>query len=260
MQRRPRAFINHPQPGDQLAIGQPLLIGGIDLPDLVRVLGPLPARGLGSSGRGRGQAVPAQPSLECPLRGDRRGRMMAAQLDLDAPGPPTGVLAAQVQGRFQKRWGRSRVAPSGLIPGLQADRDTHGPRLEDATCQVSDRAARQVELLSDLGGGGPESDHASQDQPPRKIRGAWHRNQLPDPKGIRSRDCSRDPSRTKPSCRDFARNLVSGDRASPSQDRATAFIGSQVSHARPVPEGSARLSRPRRMADRRSLGSRALLA
>src|SRR5271165_3455949 len=63
-QRCPRAFINHPKPANHPAIGQAFLVGGIDLPRVVRVLGPLPTPALRPTGWGRSQIMPAQPALD----------------------------------------------------------------------------------------------------------------------------------------------------------------------------------------------------
>ena len=57
--RCPRAFINHPKPANHPAIGQAFLVGGIDLPRVVRVLGPLPTPALRPTGWGRSQVMPA---------------------------------------------------------------------------------------------------------------------------------------------------------------------------------------------------------
>jgi hypothetical protein len=165
MQRRARAFIGHPQPGDHLAGGQPLLVGGVDLPDLMRALGAVPGFGPRPTGRGRGQAMPAEPALERAVRGDRAAGAPPSQLDPDADGPPAGMPAAEVEDRLQE-WGvRAGVTTAGVIAG---DQIRAGPitglRRRGASDQVADRADGQVESPSDLRRGGPEPGHAGDGQ------------------------------------------------------------------------------------------------
>jgi hypothetical protein len=114
-----RARVDHSQPGDHHPGGQPFLVGGIDLPDLMRVLGPVAGLGLSPTGRGRGQAVPAEPALECAVGGDLDRGVRASQFDPHADGPPAGMLAAESQGRLQERGGRAGVTTAGAVVGGQ---------------------------------------------------------------------------------------------------------------------------------------------
>jgi hypothetical protein len=150
LQSRARAFIDHPQPGDEPAIGQSFLVGGIDLPSLVGVLGALPARGPGPSCRSRGQAVPKQPALEGPHAGQRQSQPHPAELDADAAGSPAGMLPAQREGGFQQWRSRGGTSPTGVITGLHCGGVRIGPRRTEAWHHASDCTERQIELVSDV--------------------------------------------------------------------------------------------------------------
>jgi len=117
-QRCPRAFINHPKPANHPAIGQAFLVGGIDLPHVVRVLGPLPTPALRPTGWGRSQVMPAQPALNGPHGGEFGLKGHPLQFDADAAGTPAGMLTAQLKGGFQQRrscdWARSTAVIAGL--------------------------------------------------------------------------------------------------------------------------------------------------
>jgi hypothetical protein len=143
----------------------------------MRVLGPLPGPGRGPAGRSRGQAVPAEPALERPLRGPGGSRVHPSQFDVDADSPPAGVLAAEVQDRSQEWRSRRWVTPTGVIGGQElSGKATPGLRREGPLCQISDCAHGQVELPGDLRRGGPESGHPSDGEPQREFGGAWHRS------------------------------------------------------------------------------------
>ena len=179
MQRGAGALVDHPQPGDQRPGGQPLLIGGVDLPGLVRPLGPAAGLGPGPPRRGRGQAVLVQPSPEGPVGGDLDPRGDPAQLDADAGGPPAGVAAAEVQDRLEQGRGRAGATAAGVIAGGQAgDGLALGLGPPGAADQVAGRAHRQSESSGDLGRVGPEAGHLSDGQSQRQIGGAWHGGSL----------------------------------------------------------------------------------
>jgi hypothetical protein len=127
-----------------------LLIGGVDLPDLVRVLRSVLGRGVRPTGWGRGQAVPPEPALERPHLGERGPRVHSAQLDPDAPGAPAGVEAAELEGGLHQRRGCRGVAPTAVIAGLQGGGVGIGPRLKGPSHQAPDRALGQVELAGDV--------------------------------------------------------------------------------------------------------------
>jgi hypothetical protein len=101
LQNRPRAFIDHAQPGNHLAAGEVFLVGGINLPGVVGMLGSLPATALRPTGWGWSQVVLAQPALDRPRRGDFLPLIHPRQLDADAAGAPAGMLTAQLEDRFQ---------------------------------------------------------------------------------------------------------------------------------------------------------------
>jgi hypothetical protein len=175
MQRRARAFIDHPQPGDHPAVGQSLLVGGIDLPDVVRMLGPVARFGPSPTGRGRGQAVAAEPALEGAVGGDRDLGAGTSQLDPDADGPPAGMLASEVEDRLEEggRWIGSATA--GVITGDQlGEGSVSGLGLRGPADQISDGADGQLESPSDLRRGGPEPGHLGESQAQRQFGGARH--------------------------------------------------------------------------------------
>jgi hypothetical protein len=218
VQRRPRTFIGHPQPGDHRPGGQPLLIGSIDLPGLVRPLGAVAGRGAVAAGWGRCQAMPVQPAAEGPIRGDFQPRGGLGQLDPDAGRSPAGVAATEVEDRLQRRRVRGAMTAAPVIAGGQVGR---GPvvslRLAGAAHQVAGRADGQSELAGDLRRCGPEAGHPSDGQSQGEFRGTWHRKRLPGSgrDGIpRLYPTARSHGTFGP---DFARNRRSGDRASPSR-------------------------------------------
>lgn len=175
MQRRSRALVGHPKPGDQFSRGQPLLVGGVDLPDGVRAFGPTPRSGSSPPTRGRGQVMPSQPAADGPIRGDFGARGDLVQLDPDAGGSPTGMAAAEGQGVFQQRRRRLGASPTGAIMGGHLRRQAiFGRDLGRASRQVSNRAHWQVESPGDFGWIGPTADHLGDGQPHREFRGAWH--------------------------------------------------------------------------------------
>jgi hypothetical protein len=183
VQRRARAFVDHPQPADHPAGGQPLLVGGVDLPDVMRVLGPVTGFGPASTGRGRGQAMPAEPTLEGAVRGDLDPGAHPSQLDPDADGPPTGMLAAESEDRLHQGGLGAGVTTAGVIAGDQThEGPITGLRLRGTSDQISDRAEGQVELPGDLRRGGPEPGHPGDGQARREFGGTWHRSGLPDPR------------------------------------------------------------------------------
>ena len=94
--------------------------------------------------------MPAQPALDGPRRGEFVPQIHSRQFDTDASSAPAGMLTAQLEGGFKRRqscrWARS----TGVIAGLQSSGSVVGPGLQGSTCQASDRAQGQVEMLSDF--------------------------------------------------------------------------------------------------------------
>jgi hypothetical protein len=93
---RATALIGHPQPTG-LTLHQGQMLAGVHLPDVVRRLGADVNAPRGATGRGRTQASPVGPALQGAGGGDLVPH--AAELDAEEFGPPSGVLAAEVQGR-----------------------------------------------------------------------------------------------------------------------------------------------------------------
>jgi hypothetical protein len=87
------------------------------------------------------------------------------QFDTDASCAPAGMLTAQLESGFQRRRSCKRAGSTGVIAGLQSSGSVVSPGLQDSMCQASDRAQRQVEMLSDFRGSCPEPGHASEGQP-----------------------------------------------------------------------------------------------
>lgn len=92
----------------------------------------------------------AQPALDGARRGNLGPRIHSLQFDSDTAGTPAGVLPAQLQSAFQRRRFSLLVWPAGVIAGLQSGGIVIGPSLQGSTCQPSNRAQGQVELMSDF--------------------------------------------------------------------------------------------------------------
>jgi len=172
------ALVDDPEPGDPGAAGQPLLVGGVDLPDVVRPGGPGPGGAGPPPGGRRGQAVAAEPALDRPLRGEPGRRAGPRQLDADPPGAPAGVEAAEVEGGLpQRRVGRP--GPAGAIARQQRGMGPVGSAAEGVADQIPGRARGQAELGGDLGGGGAAAEHQVDGDPQAEVGGAGHRLGLP---------------------------------------------------------------------------------
>jgi hypothetical protein len=169
------------------------------------MLGSLPTTTPRPTRRGWSQVVPAQPALDGPRRGEFVPPIHSRQFDTDASSAPAGMLTAQLEGGFQRRWSDSWARSTGVIAGLQSRGSLVSPGLQGSTYQAPDRAQGQVEMLSDFRGSCPEPGHTSEGQPQRKISRAWHWSRLP------VRQVNR-PGQTVPA-QPTARNLVSQFRA-----------------------------------------------
>jgi hypothetical protein len=98
-------LIHHPQPADQLPGGQGFLFGRVDLPDLVRLRGPVGALAARSARARRLQPVPAKPPLDGPVGRQRLLGEEVAQFQAQPAGTPARVLAAQGEdGGLDGRW------------------------------------------------------------------------------------------------------------------------------------------------------------
>jgi hypothetical protein len=92
------------------------------------------------------------------------------------------MLAAEIQDRPQQRRLRAGVPATVVIAWGQIGQESLAGRCpEGASCQIPNRAQRQVELPGDLGRSGPEAGHLSDGQSQGKLGGAWHRSRLPEP-------------------------------------------------------------------------------
>lgn len=133
------------QPTDQLAAGQGHLVGGIDLPDVVRGAGAGPAPR--ATGRGRLQAGAGEPALEgAHVRQGGAGEA-AGEVDAQEAGAPAGVLLAQGEGVGAVLGvGARPAAPGAVARRVRARRGLKGAQ------QVASGAQRQAEAVGQGGG------------------------------------------------------------------------------------------------------------
>lgn len=131
-QRGPRTFIDNPQPGNHVAIGEAFLISGINLPGVVRMLGSLPRPPRPSASRCWSKVVQPQPALDGPHRRQFVLEIHPRQLDSDATGTPTGMLTPQLDGNLQHWWGRKWARSTDVITGLQCYRRLIGRSLSSS--------------------------------------------------------------------------------------------------------------------------------
>jgi len=129
-------LVGQPQPAHQLVVAQTQLIAGIDLPDLVGPVGPLPRLAF-AAGFGRGATGAAQPALDGTWLGQGARREAPRQLHAEQAGAPAGVGLPQGQGQLDVLCGRDWPRPAGavgrghdLVAGLAkgAQQVTHGAR------------------------------------------------------------------------------------------------------------------------------------
>jgi hypothetical protein len=132
-QRGPRAFIDDPQPGNHVAIGEAFLVSGINLPGIVRMLGSLPRSPRPSAGRCWSKVVQPQPALDGPHRRQFVLEIHPHQLDSDATCSPTGMLTPQLDGGLQHRWRREWARSTGVITGQQRSRRLIGRSLSSSS-------------------------------------------------------------------------------------------------------------------------------
>jgi hypothetical protein len=141
--------------------GQLHLVGGIDLPGVVRPLGSWIGSATTPAG-GRGiQFGLGESSLDRPLTGENSVGMLLGEDHADDPGPPGRVLA------FHRDHGsdQSGVGPAWLIlatPGvIGGDRDESG--LGEAGDQISDGPGIEPQVVGDVVGlmakASPLEDH-----------------------------------------------------------------------------------------------------
>jgi hypothetical protein len=116
----PAALIDDPQPAHRLARLQADQLGGIDLPDLVGLLGASAIAGAAPAAWGGVELGAEEPALQGARGGDGGSGEAASEQDANQPGTPGGVIAPEVEGNVVKgRRGRGlpRVARGeGLAP------------------------------------------------------------------------------------------------------------------------------------------------
>src|SRR6266851_1821687 len=97
LQERPAALIDQAQPTDQGAVADAHPLGGVELPDLVRLGGP-PLAPPGSPPFGGGaEAGAGQVALQGALAGQGAVGVALGEQHAEQPGPPAGVPAAHLQ-------------------------------------------------------------------------------------------------------------------------------------------------------------------
>jgi hypothetical protein len=171
LQDRPGALVDDAQPTG-LAVGQLHLVGGVDLPGLVRPLGSMLGLAAATAG-GRGiQPGLGEGPLDCPLGRQGPAGVSLGQDDPDDPGAPTRMLASHRRGGLDQvgvALGRSRDATSEIIRG-----DPGGPGVPEAADQLPDRLGVQPQVGSDGVGSMPEGGPLEDDSSLRNGDGSTH--------------------------------------------------------------------------------------
>jgi hypothetical protein len=139
-------LINEPQPAHLLAAGQADQLGGVHLPDVVRVRGAA-ALGAGAALGGGVQSGLSEPALQGTDAGQGRGGEVVAEQDADQGGAPGGVVATHLQGGLmQRRGGSARLGPR--VGGREVVRRP----LTEAAQEAADGACGEAEFGGDGGG------------------------------------------------------------------------------------------------------------
>jgi len=148
-QDRPAALVDDPEPAGLAGAGQPHLVGGVDLPGLVRPLGAGPGPAATPAGRRGAQPGPGEGPLDRPLAGQGPAGMALPEDHPDDPGSPGRVFTSHRHGRpDQVGGGPERLV--GAAPGV-IGRDRGGPGLAEATDQLPDGLGVEPQV----GGDGP---------------------------------------------------------------------------------------------------------
>jgi hypothetical protein len=142
------AFVDDPQPRDELTGPQFHQFGRVHLPDLVRSPGTERLGGGASPGRRGGQPGAPEPSLERPHGRQCVVGELMVQHHADQAGPPGRMLAAQAEGGLHERFGEPGCRRSASVVGRG-----QGVRVAttEAVQEMPDGARLQAE---DLGDGG----------------------------------------------------------------------------------------------------------
>jgi hypothetical protein len=140
----PRELIDVAQPGHLAATGQPLLVGGIDLPDVMGPGGRLALRvGLAAS-RGGGLPGGLEPALQGAAGGEGLARMAVLQEQAEQAATPGGVLLVEEDGLVVRGVGR-RGPVGGVVAGAEGLRPVAAAALQ----QVLDGAQLEAEGSGD---------------------------------------------------------------------------------------------------------------
>jgi hypothetical protein len=146
LQDRPGALIDDAEPTG-LAIGQSHLVGGVDLPGLVRSLGPA-ARSATTPADGRGvESRLGQGPLDGPPGREGSAGILLGEDHTNNPGPPTRVLTSH------RHCGRDQlgISPPHLIdatPGVIGC-DPCGPGLAESGDQPPDCVGLEPQIVGD---------------------------------------------------------------------------------------------------------------
>jgi hypothetical protein len=128
-----------------MAIGQALLLHGVDLPDL---MGRRPPAAV-LRGRPHGRAIdagPTEPALQGPLRGQRAVGPLLLEWEADEDGAPGGMVTLQPAGGADQ----TGVAPRlGSAAAWVIRRQRVGSPVADATPELANRHEGDVKFLGD---------------------------------------------------------------------------------------------------------------
>jgi hypothetical protein len=140
-------LIDQPEPAHLLAAGQADQLGGVHLPDVVRVQGAA-TLGAGAASPGGGvQSGAGEPALQGADAGQGSLGEVVAEQDADQGGPPGGVVAAHLHDGFlQGGEGPNRVGPR--VGGREVVRGL----LAEAPQEAADGALGEPERGGDGGG------------------------------------------------------------------------------------------------------------
>ena len=146
-QHRPGVRVDHRHPTDLLAGPEPLLLDGVDLPEVVGRIRP-----------GRDGAWPLGPpgavdslllegALQRPYRGDRRGGEEPEEFEANPPGTPSRVFSLESTGSAED----IGLGPRhGSATGRVVDDQAVIPRVTEGTPEIANGAVREVEIGGDL--------------------------------------------------------------------------------------------------------------
>lgn len=117
MQEGTRGLIDDMQPTDAAAVGEVLLLDGVDLPALVGDLGPLVAARLWAAGLGRGQTKGGQPAADGAGRGKGQAREALTEAEAQVVGAPAWVVDPPLAKGTAERFGLPQRASRARAVG-----------------------------------------------------------------------------------------------------------------------------------------------